>query len=456
MRMVKVLFGVSLFIMILFGSLEAQNINFTPAAAYPTSASAWFVVGTDLNNDGLTDLVAANSVSSVISTLINTGSGVYQPPINIPITTHPYSIAPADIDGDDDFDIIVANHDAAGSFTIFTNDGTGILTQGITYNAGTWAWSVSTGDFDGDSDFDIALSTEASGTLYIYSNDGTGVFSQTASYFSGNSSHQVLASDIDKDTDLDLIVAGGISNVISVFINTGNGVFDTAVTYPCGDNVISVCVLDIDRDSDLDLVGVNYFSGDVTLLFNDGSANFPTSANYGVGFLPTFIQSADINGGGLNELLITLQTGSDNLVVMQNNGLNAFSPIDTLTIGISPMALYLADLDQDEDFDLAASNIESNDVGVMLNQAALCTYLPGDINGDGHLLGSDVTYMVRYLKGIGNPPVNQCYMDSTSSILYVAADVNGNCEFRGSDITRFVTYFKGISTLSHCHFFPIE
>jgi plastocyanin len=83
-----------------------------------------------------------------------------------------------------------------------------------------------------------------------------------------------------------------------------------------------------------------------------------------------------------------------------------------------------------------------------------CVYLPGDISGDHQRLGADVTYGVRYFKGIGNRPPDSCFMDSTSAYLYVSGDVNGNCEFRGSDITRLVSYFKGSASLGSCHFFP--
>jgi hypothetical protein len=85
-----------------------------------------------------------------------------------------------------------------------------------------------------------------------------------------------------------------------------------------------------------------------------------------------------------------------------------------------------------------------------------CDYIPGDINGDGERIGGDVTYGVRFFKGIGNPPPDSCYMDSTSAYLYVAGDCNGNCEFRGSDITRLVAYFKSTAQLATCHFFPVS
>jgi len=89
-----------------------------------------------------------------------------------------------------------------------------------------------------------------------------------------------------------------------------------------------------------------------------------------------------------------------------------------------------------------------------VSTAPACDYLIGDISGDGQRIGGDVTYGVRYFKGLGTPPPDSCYMDSTSSQLYVSGDCNGNCEVRGSDITRLVAYFKSIADLSFCHFFP--
>jgi hypothetical protein len=86
-----------------------------------------------------------------------------------------------------------------------------------------------------------------------------------------------------------------------------------------------------------------------------------------------------------------------------------------------------------------------------------CLYLPGDINGNGSVIGADVTFGVRYLKGLGSIPPDSCVNDSVPTInhwLYVAADVNGDCRFMGSDITRLVQYLKGVSTIQNCRFFP--
>jgi hypothetical protein len=75
-----------------------------------------------------------------------------------------------------------------------------------------------------------------------------------------------------------------------------------------------------------------------------------------------------------------------------------------------------------------------------------CDFIPGDINGDGHLIGSDVTYGVNYFRG-GTPPPDSCWNNVTSEWQYTAADANGDCHFIGSDITYLVNYFRGINPL---------
>jgi hypothetical protein len=90
--------------------------------------------------------------------------------------------------------------------------------------------------------------------------------------------------------------------------------------------------------------------------------------------------------------------------------------------------------------------------------AAGCNYLLGDINGNGNVIGADVTYAVRYFKGLGTVPPDSCYdvrVVTPSHWLYVAGDVNASCTFAGSDVTRLVSFFKGISILQNCGYFPL-
>ncbi len=86
-----------------------------------------------------------------------------------------------------------------------------------------------------------------------------------------------------------------------------------------------------------------------------------------------------------------------------------------------------------------------------------CQYLPGDINGDGIVIGSDITYGVQYFRGVGSCPPDSCYDYENERWVYVAADANGNCDFLGSDITYMVRYFRGLyDEVSHCPDFPLD
>jgi hypothetical protein len=93
-------------------------------------------------------------------------------------------------------------------------------------------------------------------------------------------------------------------------------------------------------------------------------------------------------------------------------------------------------------------------VAVLIQQGG-CSYLPGDINGNGTANGIDVTYGVIYFKG-GAPPLDTCMnCPGNGQILMAAGDVNANCAFNGIDLTFYVAFLKGIQpTLRWCEQCP--
>jgi hypothetical protein len=72
-----------------------------------------------------------------------------------------------------------------------------------------------------------------------------------------------------------------------------------------------------------------------------------------------------------------------------------------------------------------------------------CQYLPGDVNSNGSVTGTDITYLVGYFKGYNPPPPDSCHLPE-NPWFYVTADYNGDCDVTGADITYGTNYFKGI------------
>ncbi len=100
---------------------------------------------------------------------------------------------------------------------------------------------------------------------------------------------------------------------------------------------------------------------------------------------------------------------------------------------------------------------ETADINVSLTVTSgyQCEYMPGDVNGDLLIIGSDVSYAVNYFRGVGDCPPDSCFNEHNQSWLYVAADVNGDCAFIGSDVTYLVNYFRGISPSPlYCEYLP--
>ena len=94
---------------------------------------------------------------------------------------------------------------------------------------------------------------------------------------------------------------------------------------------------------------------------------------------------------------------------------------------------------------------DGNEIADICEEPDTYDYLPGDanmINGQWPplVIGSDVTYLVGYFRGLNTP----CLIGG----FYNSADANGDCLVIGSDVTKLVTYFRGLTTLSHCTDYP--
>ncbi len=77
-------------------------------------------------------------------------------------------------------------------------------------------------------------------------------------------------------------------------------------------------------------------------------------------------------------------------------------------------------------------NLPSSTTTTITIEAEGSYFVPGDANGNGEVLGSDLTYLVRYLAGERPEPEP-----------YYAGDANGDCEISGADITYLRNYFHG-------------
>ena len=234
---------------------------------------------------------------------------------------------------------------------------------------------VAAADLDGDTDRDLAVANSP-GSVTILKNFGGGDFFQTVSspVATGAGPRSIAAADLDGDADQDLAVANINSDNVTILRNRGAGNFVQPPWSPeaVGASPVSVAAADLDGDTHLDLAVTNSFAANVTILMNNGSGNFvrPASSPEAVENHPESIVAADLDGDADQDLAVANQF-SDNVTILRNTGSGDFVERGTSPepAGEFPASLVATDLDGDTDQDLAIANAVSDDVTIFATPA---------------------------------------------------------------------------------------
>ncbi|PMB53186.1 hypothetical protein CEN39_05865 [Fischerella thermalis CCMEE 5201] len=91
--------------------------------------------------------------------------------------------------------------------------------EAINYNVGNVPKAVESADLDGDGDQDLIVANHFSNNVSLMLNNGQGMFSLLTNISVGNRPVSIAAGDLDNDGDLDFAVANNASNTVSVLLN---------------------------------------------------------------------------------------------------------------------------------------------------------------------------------------------------------------------------------------------
>jgi len=273
----------------------------------------------DVDGDGDLDIVAVSDDSPAgCRVLLNDGRGTFRRGAPLEGVACGHVVAVGDVDGRNGPDLFIGQ-DAAGSHVLLVNDGTGVFRKsaGSLPPLPNGIQGAVLADLDGDGDLDLAVAQldHASAVLL---NDGTGTFAvQGPACFTSDvlPSSSVVAGDLDGDGDIDLVFGGcersGLPRQSRIMRNLGGGCFLQEVLDMVDEDVRAAAIGDLDGDGDLDVAfgGADALGGPVSplVLANDGTGLFKRTPWSGRPVVASALGVMDADEDGDLELWVGLQ-----------------------------------------------------------------------------------------------------------------------------------------------------
>lgn len=269
------------------------------------------IIAADFNGDGIPDLAVPLYGSNDIAILLGNGDGTFGAPIMASIPSSFADITQmvvGDFNGDGVPDLAVIDNDSS-SVDILLGSGDGSFTSEAINPpiSGTPSY-IATGDFNGDGKTDLAV-VENGGTIGILLGNGDGTFAASGSVNSGISGSPIAVADFNGDGKLDIAVAAGTGSAESVIVLTGNadGTFNSPSSSqsPKSTSVTWIQEADFNQDGAPDVVLADS-SGGATVFLNNGGGSlnrsFPVVSGLSV---PSYLEVGvgDLNGDGYPDIV---------------------------------------------------------------------------------------------------------------------------------------------------------
>ena len=340
----------------------------------PTGHHPGSIAVADVNHDGKPDIIVANTEDETVSVLLGDGKGHFTPAPGSPFACGkaPNDIAVADMNGDGNFDLIIANT-GTPYITILLGDSKGGFAPSphspFTTESYPHVHGVVAADFMGNGKPAVITDSWGNDQILMIPGDGHGNLIPPGKLFNtGKRPYERLRSaDFNGDGKPDVVTTDLESNAVTILLGDGKGGLIEAAGSPfaAGDAPWSVAIGDINGDGKLDLAILPYEPDvrepkdvGVTVLLGDGNGGFakmrgsPFSLEGCRG--PDSVAIGDVNGDGLTDIVVSCAQNHRVMVYLGTKG-GGFQ-ISTLDVQTGWSGLAVADVLGDGKKEIIVSN----------------------------------------------------------------------------------------------------
>lgn len=332
------------------------------------------------------------------SDVVKQASDLFAPRADLPVGAEPKAVVIDDMDGDGRNDIAVARATPNGSVTFLMGRSDGNFGRiNATDMAGDTPFSLAVADFDKDGNLDVAVGNYFGAEVAaIFSRDFQ---TRVAMPAEGAHPFSLVAADIDGNGQIDLVSSVDVGDALNVMLNQGNRTFAPATNVAINGTPGGLVVGDLDGDgpSRLDVAVAIPNSNLVRLLHGGGTGALTAvgATDLSMGLNPVGLAAAHIDDDTTLDLVST-NAGDDTVSVLLRSG-SSFAAATGYPVGKQPSALAIGDIDGDGFLDIVTSNRGSQTITVLrglssgrfsvAGDLAVGTQpegiAVGDVNGDG-------------------------------------------------------------------------
>lgn len=362
----------------------------------------------------------------------------------------PNSIYVSDADGDGKMDIFVVSADSEGKIVWYHNEGNGVFGDMNVIGAiSSGVFDVFVADIDNDNDVDVIVCSGNSDKIMWFENlDGTGDFGNARTLTSNaDGVHSIFAIDINGDNCIDVVSANYSENKIVWYKNLTNGNFSSITISNDVVHPVSVFSTDIDGDGDMDVLSASSYDSKIAWYENiDGLGNFSTQKTISSDVISAVsVNACDIDGDGDMDVLSASHSNGEIGWYENIDGLGSFSSIKTISFSDNVIDILAVDIDGDNDMDVLSASF--NYIELFKNIDGLGNFEPpfiinldnplsifaSDIDGDGFIDIQSVSHTedkIVYFKNLDGQGNFNNYVNISSFVidpLFVSsADINGD------------------------------
>ena len=325
----------------------------------------------NLNNDGIDDLVIVRRARNQVIVLISQANDSTYRSAVYSVGYYPEKVTIGDIDNDDIPDIICYGKLHSGISVLVGQKGGKFkdVRQLFPNNSASDVYIV---NLNQDGFADIAIHTWLNNELTFYLGTGKLRFSEQTVLSFGSDSVQILCNDFNADGITDVAVASSLYKTVQVYHGDGLGSYNfsqtISVSYPAENMINATFHSSLTRD----IIITNRTKGCYSILLNNASGSFYDEIVYGMDSTISAMTAADLTKDGPDDILLFRHRGKMVSVLWnaESNRRHENEHTLILPVGKNPDNISVSDINGDGLDDLIVPNYASASVSLIISDGS--------------------------------------------------------------------------------------